>query len=254
MLAEMAANAIDPIIDRLTEIVGWARDRENRIGYFAAMYRRVTISVKEAIEAGEFEDAARMTRLDVAFAQRYIDAFEQFEVGGEPTSAWRVSFDATAKRRPVIIQQLLTGMNAHINLDLGIAAATVCPGAELGPLERDFIKINEVLARMIDGLVADVAEVSPWIGIINRFRGAGHRLVIKFSIDVARVEAWKLANELAPLPRTGWPDPMRARDDWTAGFGKFLLRPGWLLSAALLIVRVRESNDVRRVIDVLSGG
>ena len=250
----MAASPIDPIINRLTEIVGWAREREDRIGYFAAMYRRVTISVKEAIEAGEFEDGARMTRLDVAFAQRYIDAFEQFKAGGEPTAAWRVSFDATAKRRPVIIQQLLTGMNAHINLDLGIAAATVCPGAELAPLESDFIKINEVLARMIDGFVADVAEVSPWIGIVNRFRGGGGRVVIKFSIDVARVEAWKLANELAPLPRTGWPVPMRARDDWTAGFGKFLLRPGWLLSAALLIVRVRESNDVRRVIDVLSSG
>jgi hypothetical protein len=70
----MPAKSIDEIVVELTRIVDQARANKSRIGYFAAMYRKVTLAIKEAIDAGEFEEAERMTRLDVIFAQRYIDA------------------------------------------------------------------------------------------------------------------------------------------------------------------------------------
>ena len=151
------------------------------------------------------------------------------------------------------MQQLLTGMNAHINLDLGIAAATVAPGGDLDDLHADFDKINEVLARMTNRFVENVEAVSPWIKFLDRIGGRAEQHVIKFSIDVARDEAWRLASQLAPLPADEWPSVIGARDNWSAGFGRFVLRPGTFLPFGLFVIRLRETNDIVRVIDLLSG-
>ncbi len=248
----MAAKSIDEIIVDLTEIVERAREDNSRIGYFAAMYRKVTLAIKEAIDAGEFEDAERMSRLDVVFAQRYIDASAEFTAGKPPTDSSKVAFDGAGRWRPIIIQHLIIGMNAHINLDLGIAAATVAPGAELAALEEDFKTINAVLSRLVDGFAADVTEVSPWIGLLDRIGGRADDLVINFSIGVARTEAWDLAGQLAPLSEPEWKPVVAARDQWTAGFGELLLHPGWLVSCGLFAIRIRESNNILRVIEVLS--
>lgn len=54
--------------------------------------------------------------------------------------------------RPLILQHLLLGINAHINLDLGIAAAQTSPGDDLPDLRNDFVEINRVLVRQVDGI------------------------------------------------------------------------------------------------------
>ncbi|NIR65754.1 MAG: hypothetical protein GWN00_24945 [Aliifodinibius sp.] len=88
------------------------------MGYFAALYRKVTIRVKE-----EFEDPERMERLDVLFANRYLEAFEQYHTRKETTVSWKLAFDTCKRWRPIVLQHLLLGMNTHIRLDLGVAAA-----------------------------------------------------------------------------------------------------------------------------------
>lgn len=248
----MATNPIDQVTDQLSDIVGWARDEGSRLGYFAAMYRKVTRGVQAEIAAGAFEDPERMTELVSVFAGRYLEAFRHFQIGRPPTRAWAGSFAAADRWRPIIIQQLLTGINAHINLDLGIAAATVCPGQTLAPLQRDFFTINDILGRMIDGFVDDVAEVSPWVGLLDNIGGRADQVLIRFSIAAARDAAWNLATQLANLDASEWSPSVAARDEWTAGFGERLLGPGRLLETGLLLIRIRETNDVRRVIDVLA--
>ena len=65
-------------------------------------------------------------------------------------------------------------------------------------------------------------------------------------------EWWLLAGRLAPLAEPEWGTVVAARDEWTAGFGEFLLHPGWIFSGGLWAIRIRESNDILRVIDALS--
>jgi len=43
--------------------------------------------------------------------------------GQTPTESWVKAFDATEFWWLIVLQHLLMDMNAHINLDLGIAAA-----------------------------------------------------------------------------------------------------------------------------------
>src|SRR5512141_593547 len=110
------ARTIDEVIARLDEIIEQAMRDRDRLGFFAVLYRTVTKAVKEGIAAGRFENGPRMERLDVAFANRYLEAFDRHRRGLEPTRSWRAAFAAGSHRRVVIMQHLLLGMNAHINL------------------------------------------------------------------------------------------------------------------------------------------
>jgi Family of unknown function (DUF5995) len=227
-------------------------ERGSRVGYFAAIYRKVTARIAEGIAAGVFDDGERMERFDVAFAHRYLAAVDGHEHANTAlTRSWELALRAATASRPLILQHLLVAINAHVNLDLGIAAAATAPGRTIFELRRDFDRINEILASMIADVEHNLAEVSPWIGLLDRIGGRHDEEVIRFSIEVARTEAWRFAVELAPLSRDQWAGPIRARDVRVAHVAQAVLKPGWL-TAGLLVIRARESNDVRRNIEVLS--
>src|SRR5882672_6283392 len=159
----MTPQTIDEVIVELDQIILRARNEHSRLGFFATLYRNVTTQVKAGIADGAFADGARMEKLDVTFANGYLAALDSFRNGKPLRKCWLVSFQMAAKWEPIILQHLLTGMNAHINFDLGVAAQAVAPGAELASLEHDFNQINNVLGGMIIKVRSDIEEVSPWI-------------------------------------------------------------------------------------------
>jgi hypothetical protein len=122
---KMAVNNFAEVIARLEQIIRWAKDNESPLGYFAALYYRMTLAVRDAVLRGEFENGSRMEQMDVIFARRYFDALDTWQAGGIPTESWRIAFEATKEDRIAVMQHLLLGMNAHINLDLCIAAASI---------------------------------------------------------------------------------------------------------------------------------
>lgn len=247
----MPDDTVDGVLAELDRVVDRAHAEGARWGYFAALYRTVTAKVKDGLASGAFDDPERMATLDAVFARRYLDALAAFESGEKPTRSWQASFEATRRWRPLILQHLLVAVNAHINLDLGIAAAQTAPGERLQSLRGDFDRINEILASLIRHVQDGIGEVSPWLGLLDRFSGRGDSEVIRFSIVVARTEAWRFATELAPLRPQQWRAPIRDRDVGVARLTRRILQPG-LLSSGLLVIRSRESNDVPRVIEALA--
>ncbi|HEY6189790.1 MAG TPA: DUF5995 family protein [Pyrinomonadaceae bacterium] len=249
----MPARNIDEVIVQLDEIIARARLERSRLGFFAVLYRNVTLKVKEGINAGFFEDGPRMERLDVAFANRYIAALESYRSGRQPTECWRVSFEAAADWPPLILQHLLLGMNAHINFDLGIAAAETCPGDQLTTLKTDFDRINMVLGSMVLKVRENISELSPWIKLIDRIDPATEDKIINFSLNKARMSAWLVATMLASSSPAEQAVKLEILDSAVAAFGTLIRRPaGWLINLALWVIRLRESNDIPRIIDVLS--
>jgi len=251
--ATVEATTVEEVLAALDAAVAGARDRRDRAGYFAALYRTVTAKVKEGIDAGFFDDGPRMARLDVVFANRYLAAFAQFAAGGTPSRSWAVAFQTATAWRPIVLQHLLLGINAHINLDLGIAAAVVAPGGALPGLRRDFDRINEILALLVAQVKTDLRQVSPLMGLLDLAGGRYDEELIRFSIEVARTEAWRFAVELAPLDPAVWSGPVGARDVRVARLARVVRDPGLGLRAALLAIRAVETGDVRSVIDVLDG-
>lgn len=242
---------IDDVLGALDRVVDRARDAGSRIGCFAALYRQVTARIAEGIDRGVFDDGARMERFDVVFADRYLAALDAHATGAPTTRSWELAFRAAGSWRPIILQHLLLGINAHINVDLGIAAATTAPGDALASLRRDFDLVNEILAALIADVERDLTEISPLIGLLDHLGGRHDEEVIRFSIEVARAQAWRFAVELAPLAPEVWAGPIRARDARTTHVARAILRPGWL-TAVLLAIRAAERHDVHQQIDVLA--
>src|SRR5208282_1982542 len=81
-LRHMATQTIDDVISALDEIVQQSYDEASRLGYFAALYRRVTRAVRDGIATGSFQNGPLMEQLDVVFASRYLDALAAFQTGG----------------------------------------------------------------------------------------------------------------------------------------------------------------------------
>jgi hypothetical protein len=54
------AETIDEVVERLTAIIERSLSERSRLGYFAALYRKVTVTVQEGIKDGLFDDGDRM--------------------------------------------------------------------------------------------------------------------------------------------------------------------------------------------------
>ncbi len=240
----MSLGSVDDVLGGLDDVVDRAIADQDARGYFAVLYRKVTATVKEGIASGFFDDAERMERLDVLFAQRYFDAIAAQDRGDAPTDSWAVAFAAGRRWRPLVLQHLLVGINAHINLDLGIAAARCSPGGELPGLRRDFDRINAVLAAMVASLQRDLTRISPWLGLLDRVGGRSADHVVRFSIVTARAGAWRFATELVATPEEAWEAAIADRDRAVARIGDRVLRPGARISTALLLIRLREQGDL----------
>jgi hypothetical protein len=242
---------IDEVIARLDQMIARCIQEQSKLGYFAALYRNVTVSVRDGIAAGRFEDGPRMERFDVAFANRYFEAFDRAWREEQTTQSWRVAFHAASQWSPVILQHLLLGMSAHINLDLAIAAAEIAPGEQLPGLKKDFFEITVLLSELIDSVQERIDQVSPWFRLIDRLGGRTDERLCAFAIAEVREEAWKMAEALASLPTEAFEQLVAERDQSVAEIGNLIRSPGLLLNVGLWLVRAREIHPIPLVIRTL---
>lgn len=246
---------IDAAIAAMDREVDRCIDCADAGGYFAIVYRAVTQRVRDGIVAGEFADCEQMERFDVLFARRYLDAQANWRSGGGPVpDSWRLAFDTAGNKRCLVTQHLLLGINAHINLDLGVAAAAAAPPGEVESLRDDFETINDVLAELVDRMQGSLATVSPWTRYVDIAGLRFDEALVTFSLRRARADAWDFASALSIAP----PDEQRRleaeRDAEVAALGARIARPGrplrWVVSAA----QRRERHNLSDVIAGLGPG
>jgi len=247
----MAVQTIDDVVSTLDTIVQHSYDNSSRLGYFAALYRRVTLAVRDGLNTGRFPNGPLLEELDVIFASRYLDALATFQSGGSPTRSWVVAFHGCDDSNLLILQQLLSGMNAHINLDLGIAAAQTSPGGQLPQLRADFDEINNVLAQLVGTVETEIAAVSPLIGDLEKIGLRTETSVINFSLQASRDYAWFVAERLAGEPPVLHNVTIDGLDLAVSLKAHEILYP-LLGREGLKVIQEAEVKAVRRVIGVLS--
>ena len=248
----MQAKNIDEVIAYLDQIIEKTKKDSSPLGYFAALYRKVTISVKEGIERKEFDDNERMEQLDVVFANRYLAAYTAYQAQKKPTESWAIVFEKSTKYWPIVLQHLLLGMNAHINLDLGVAAAETCPGAKIDGLKDDFDKINEVLAKLVGEVEQELTEIWPKLKYILNLTGKVDTFLINFSMETARDGAWKFAKKLAAADSEADFDKMiQERDGKVAVIAELVTPPGILLPTIFGLIRLGERGTIAQRIEIL---
>lgn len=243
----MAATTIDEVIAALDAIIAVEKQNTSSMVFFPVLYNKVTRRIKAGIEANEFDDNPRMEKLDVLFANRYIEAYHQYKAGKQPTQSWSHAFKIS---EALIMQHLLLGINAHINLDLGIAAAQTTGDDALADFEQDFNTINEVLASMVADVKAAMGKVSPLFKLLELIGKGKEDKLVSFSINLARDGAWLFANEYAAAVQKD--DVVNDRDQVIATLAKKIMNPkSKMLQIVAKVVRFFEVKDIKRVAETL---
>ena len=244
------ATTIDEVIIQLDKIIQQCKDSKSRIGFFSALYYKVTVRVKEAIEREEFEDNPRMERFDVAFANRFIEAYHMWQANELDNGPWHVAFQAAESRRPIILQHMLLGMNAHINLDLGIAAVEVSDCDSLESMHHDFNRINDILGAMTFEVIQALNQVSPVLSLMGLHAG-NETILIQFSIANARDGAWGFAEALYACKAGEETKIISERSRTIEKLAESLLNSSGLIKITLWFIRLLEWRNPRKIIDVL---
>lgn len=184
---------IEEVLKKLDEIIIWSKENKSTIGYFACTYRIMTAQVLKGIQQKKFEDNPRMTLLDIAFATRYLEAWENYSKGKKCTNAWFLAFEASRNKDLLILQHIFLGMNAHINLDLGISAASIMPNRKINPLKTDFERINSVIASINQNVQDSLNKICYPVNLIDKLSKGKDNAVLDFAISKARDTSWATA-------------------------------------------------------------
>jgi hypothetical protein len=239
---------VDDVVRNLDQIIEWSIKAQSRIGYFAVLYKRTTVAIREAIKAGDFEDGPRMEQFDVIFATRYFKALNAYFHPDEYPSltlAWEVAFVGDQHAKPIILQHMMTGMNAHITFDLGMAAFATAANS-LDTLEKDFDRVNAILASQVPGVLGVVDTLSPDLRWIRRM--LPEVFLIKRVLKKLRESAWYFAIYMAEHPGNARQKQVH-QASWTAAMGSWYLQPpnGWTPFPGL--VRMIARREHRNVAD-----
>ncbi|HXB08469.1 MAG TPA: DUF5995 family protein [Puia sp.] len=280
----ISPSTIDEVLAQLTQIIADAEKTGDRIGYFAALYYKVTAKVKEGIDKNEFENGPRMERLDVLFASRYLDALREWQQtlnrsqrqtptqsqtltqSQTPTQSqaltrsWKTAFEATRSSSLLVLQQLLLGINAHINLDLGIAAVEATQAGQsaanqsgqLDNIQKDFDAINTIIGSLTFEVIHEIDRVSPLLSLIGLHADNTDSLLIQFSIGNARDGAWCFAEELSKKSGSDYTACIDARDKDIAKLAQTLIKTSGLIGLTLWIIHLFEWKSARKIIGILN--
>jgi hypothetical protein len=248
------ARDIDDVLRNVGQIIDWASDEHSPIGYFAVVYRRVTLAVKQAINTPKtFENPALVEKLDVAFAQRYFNALNGFfypDAIGGLTLPWEVAFVGSLDRQAIILQHLLIAFNAHISFDLGMACCTVAR-TSLRALQGDFDRVNKILADQVPAIVAVLQQLSPelrWTRVVL----PDELSVFNRMLENMRKGAWSFAIYMANNPLMA--DQKRVRQEASAAvLGTWYQQAPGLTPFPALVREIakHESDDVAANIKAL---
>lgn len=218
-------SSIEEIIEKLTDIVTTCKNNNSKLGYFAVLYLFVTHVIKKNIEQGNFEDNKRMEVLDVIFAKRYIDAFEQWIAGNKTaiSESWYVAFEYAEQNQGMIMQHMLLGINAHINLDLGIATCETMNDKSIIPIINDFTQINDILNELTEKVENVVGKYSLYVRLVRKLGNKNILKMADFSIAYARTGAWYFAGQYNNSKDKK--SSLVSRDAAVAAFGSSFVHP-----------------------------
>ncbi|SFW35540.1 DUF5995 family protein [Chitinophaga sancti] len=245
----MPAQTIDEVILRLEQIISDSITTDNRAGYFAALYHKVTCRVKQGIASGEFQDGPRMEKLDVVFANRYITAYDEWTAKNKPavSLSWQIAFTQLQKRSVLVLQHLLLGMNAHINLDLGIAVVDIAReyNIPLQQIHQDFNSINTILAALSYEVINELNRISPLLSLLGKHSG-NNSLLIQFALSNARDGAWCFAEDLFNNGNT-----IASRDQDINKLGGSIVTTKGFIRLTVFIIHLFELKNPSRITTIL---
>lgn len=193
------------VIARMQALIDAWEAAGDRRAIFLTCYAMMTRNMLAAIERGEFADAAWVSALLHRFAYYYFTAVDAFDSGASTCpGAWCVAFEAAPRPQTHVIQNLMLGVNAHINYDLVLALVDrlesewgALSGEQRQARYHDHCHVNAIIAATINSVQDEVIErYSPGMDIVDKLFGPVDEWIIARLITDWREEVWHHAGEL----------------------------------------------------------
>ena len=191
---------LDEVVAGLGALEAQFRARGDRRCVFLTLYGVVSAEMRMRVAAGAFEDPAWVHRYAVAFANLYVEALQAWDAGrlAAVPKAWRLCFEAARGGNTLVLQDMLLGVNAHVNNDLPLALDRISIDPDRDRRRRDHVAVNAVLAAVTDRATARLAALyAPGLTALDDCAGEVDEIVSAFSLEVARDSAWDSAVSLA---------------------------------------------------------
>jgi hypothetical protein len=176
----------------------WQEAGDDRV-IFLQCYQLMTANVLTAVKQQAFNDPEWVSRLLHRFADYYFTALSAYDRQPNRTPAvWRVTFDAAGSAETRTLQNLILGVNAHINYDLVLTLVDMLQEdwpqlnrAGRTQRYRDHRLVNDVIALTIDRVQDQVIEPSsPPMAFLDAALGPLDEWLISSLIGHWREEVW----------------------------------------------------------------
>ncbi len=194
----------DALIGRMITMVdSWEECGDSRC-IFLRCYSMMTSNIINAVATHRFYDPVWVERLMRHFATYYFEALEAYDAGHSDVPAiWKRTHDLARSLDTTVMEDLLLGINAHINHDLVLAVADMLydewPSltAEQRELRfQDHMLVNEVIAETIDAVQNELGE---------RYA----RLLAVFDAVCGPLDEWKTSEYITTWRRDVWHHAVR---------------------------------------------
>lgn len=192
------AKQMDSLIDE------WQRRQDRRVD-FLRCYRLMTGNMQLAIKQDEFHDGPWVQQLLDRFADYYFTALTDYEQDRPDTPpAWAAAHRAALRQETLVIQNLLLGINAHINYDLVLSLHDVLSPnwRALSATARrrryeDHRQVNVIIGRTVDAVQDDIIEPKePLLKIVDALFGPIDEWAASIMIRHWREEVWQHALQM----------------------------------------------------------
>src|SRR3989344_5807842 len=176
------------------------------------------------------------------------------------TVPWRFLRMSTGEQQPRSKRMCWPGclktMNVHINLDLGVTAATEAEHISLVDLKTDFMRVNTILFSLTHEMQSNLGKASRLFFLASWLGRRNDELLINFSIKKARDFSWVTANRIWNAHGSHEKESVRLSTDKAVALigGEFRQPKGWLLRSTIRLIRRFEEKDVAEIIRILKNG
>src|SRR4051794_31594686 len=142
----------------------------NHLAVFATTYRVLTQVMLRTLRSDPhfFADMRYLFYEDALFASVYLNNMRAWQVGQRVSPAWQTAFGAAVSGDLNAAQDMLMGINAHVQNDMAfvIAALGHAPGPGLTKADHD--KENEILAVAYQEVVSEIKRrYDPLLDVTN---------------------------------------------------------------------------------------
>jgi len=192
----------DPTLGRMMILLDQWEAQGDRRCIFLRCYAMMTTHMLTGVTGGRFHDAPWVLGLLEHFVEYYFTNLDAYDRGiVDVPRAWRQAHDLARDSNTLPGEDLLLGINAHINHDLPLALFDCLtqewPANSSDQRQEryeDFCMVNTVLAETIDGVQREVVER------YDHFL----RLLDQPFIPMVRVLEWEVCNVISAWREEVW--------------------------------------------------